>query len=191
MLHWFFPTAHVGEAASETSLMAQEKNDQAEFQVVDKRRFTPAGELRPDAPETPQPAAVPPQPAPPPAPQVETKAPPRAEDEQGRAARQAYERQAASTRGEKIDFETVVLSVSTSAMYQLGLVTDQAGRSIEPDLVGARHTIDMLGVLQEKTRGNLTDKEQQLLEQVLAELRMAYVQLSSGVARPPRSQAGR
>lgn len=171
--------------------MTPEKKDQEQFQVVDKRRFTSAGELRPDAPETPRPTPAPPQPTPPLTAQAEAKVPPRAEGEQERTAREAYEDQAAATRGEKIDFETVVLSVSTSAMYQLGLVTDQAGRSIEPDLVGARHTIDMLNVLREKTSGNLTAKEQQLLGQVLYELRMAYVQLSSGAGRPPRPPASR
>ena len=63
-------------------------------------------------------------------------------------------------------------------MLQMGLVEDPEQGRLPPDLQAARQTIDLLGVLEEKTHGNLTDKEKQLLEQVLAELRMVFVRLT-------------
>ncbi len=65
-------------------------------------------------------------------------------------------------------------------MYQLGLVEDPTRAGIPTDPEAARHTIDMLGIIQEKTRGNLSAREAQLLDQVLYELRLAYVHVSSG-----------
>ena len=157
--------------------MSQSSKDPESFGVVDKRRFTPEGERRPEAaveaPSTPQRKPIP-------APSEPPKSPPAPESEAARTARQAYERQAGPPPKQEADFETLVLSLSTSAMYQLGLVQDPAGAPIPTDLEAARHTIDILGVLQKKTRGNLTPQEEQLLEQVLYELRLAYVHISSG-----------
>jgi hypothetical protein len=174
--------------------MTKDKDAPENFSVVDKRRFTPAGELRPDAePSPPQPSQSQPAAETPPAPAPQPKASPPPESEHARETRQAYERQARNAPGQRIDFETVVLSISTSAMYQLGLVQDQAGRTLPADPDAARHTIDMLGVLQEKTQGNLSFQEQQLLDQVLYELRMAYLQVTGGVrpAAAPPPKAGR
>ena len=78
-------------------------------------------------------------------------------------------------------FDTLVSYLGTTAMFQLGLVAGPSGERIPTDLPNARHTIDMLDVLQEKTRGNLTDDEVQLLEEVLYELRMAYVEVEKRV----------
>ena len=79
----------------------------------------------------------------------------------------------------RIDFSTFVLSLSTSALYHLGLVEDpQTGRKGEPDLPLASQTIDTLAVLEEKTRGNLDGEERQLLESLLYELRMRFVEVS-------------
>ncbi|MBI2955877.1 MAG: DUF1844 domain-containing protein, partial [Acidobacteria bacterium] len=76
-----------------------------------------------------------------------------------------------------MDFEALLMSLYTSAMYQLGLVEDPVRGRPPLDLENARHTIDMLAVLEEKSRGNLTPREQQLLEQALYELRVSYVTL--------------
>jgi hypothetical protein len=176
--------------------MTKKNSEDEPLRVVDKRRFTTGGELRPEA-DRPEPsppkasaeplAEVPPQPPPPP-----PKATPAPESKQAQTARQAYEQQAGSGGGSQIDFETVILSISTSAMFQLGLVQDQGGHNIPPDPEAARHTIDMLGVLQQKTQGNLAPSEQKLLDQVLYELRMAYVQIASGhPPKPPTPPAGR
>jgi len=78
----------------------------------------------------------------------------------------------------EIDFSTFVLSLSTTAFYQLGLVPDpETGEKIEPDRVIAKQTIDTLQMLQHKTRGNLDDEEAKLLESLLYELRLRYVAL--------------
>jgi hypothetical protein len=75
-----------------------------------------------------------------------------------------------------IDFSTFVLSLSTSALYQLGLVTGPDGQQVEePSRVLAQHTIETLEMLARKTRGNLEEEEQKLLESLLYELRMQFV----------------
>src|SRR3990167_9864614 len=156
-------------------------SDLDDVKVVDRRRFTSAGERRPGAELRPEPPPGPAAAAPSPAP-----AAPRAETAEERTAREAYDGQR-PPRDYKVDFESLVMSLSTSAMYQLGLVEDPARGALPADLEAARHTIDMLAVIQEKTRGNLTPKEEQLLEQLLYELRLAYVGVSTGkVAGPPR-----
>lgn len=77
----------------------------------------------------------------------------------------------------KADFPTFVLSLATSAMLHLGLIPDpQTGEPGKVDRELARHTIDTLEMLEEKTRGNLDDEESRLLKEALTELRMRYVQ---------------
>ncbi len=72
------------------------------------------------------------------------------------------------------DFSTFVLSLSTSALMHLGEIKNPQTDRIEKDLALARHTIDILAILKEKTRGNLTKDEQALLDRILYELRMKY-----------------
>jgi len=80
-----------------------------------------------------------------------------------------------------VDFSGLILSLGTSVMLHLGLVEDPAtGARVEPDLPVARHTIDTLEMLAEKTRGNLTDEEQELLTNILTDLRMRFVEVSRG-----------
>ena len=74
-----------------------------------------------------------------------------------------------------IDFSTLVLSLATSAMVHMGLVPESDGGSTEKNLPLAHQTIDTLEMLQDKTRGNLSDDEAKLLQSVLYELRMSYV----------------
>jgi hypothetical protein len=79
----------------------------------------------------------------------------------------------------KIDFSTLVLSLSTSALYQLGLVDGPEGERIdEMDKVLAQQTIDTLEMLQQKTRGNLEEAETKLIQSLLYELRMQFVKVS-------------
>jgi Domain of unknown function (DUF1844) len=69
-----------------------------------------------------------------------------------------------------------------TALIQLGAIRHEN----EPpavDLVGARQTIDSLTILQEKTKGNLTDREQKLLQNVLFELRMAWIEITNALAK--------
>ena len=75
-----------------------------------------------------------------------------------------------------IDFSTFILSLSTSALYQLGLVSGPDGDKIDlPDRALARQTIDTLEMLQRKSRGNLDEEEMKLFESLLYELRMRFV----------------
>lgn len=73
-------------------------------------------------------------------------------------------------------FEFLALSLRWQAELQLGLYQAERESERPPDLDGARHSIDMLGMLQEKTRGNLSLEEQRLVENSLTELRFRYVQ---------------
>ncbi|MEK6608077.1 MAG: DUF1844 domain-containing protein [Myxococcota bacterium] len=75
-----------------------------------------------------------------------------------------------------VDFATFVMSLSTPAYFYMGEVPHPGTGRVERDLVLAKETIDLLGLLQEKTRGNLTPEEQQLLDSVLYELRVKYVE---------------
>jgi hypothetical protein len=78
----------------------------------------------------------------------------------------------------KIDFSTFVLSLSTSALYQMGIVPGPGGSGVEePDKLLARHTIDTLEMLQQKSRGNLEEEEEKLIESLLYELRMHFVKI--------------
>ena len=75
----------------------------------------------------------------------------------------------------EINFSTFVVSLSSSALIHLGIAQDPMTGETKKDLAIAKQTIDMLGMLQEKTRGNLSDEEGQLLESMLYDLRMRYV----------------
>jgi hypothetical protein len=123
------------------------------FTVTDRRGFTDAGEARP---EVQSPAEGPPAaPAPPSA---------------------ATARDAAVLPA--VDFHTFVLSLGSSALLHLGeLEHPEAGRA-EKDLPLAKHTIDILAMLQEKTKGNLTPAEEKLMESLLYDLRLRYVSAS-------------
>ena len=85
-------------------------------------------------------------------------------------------------------FAFLVYSLRAQAEMQLGLM--QFGEEKpEPDLILARHTIDLMGVLLEKTKGNLTMEEQRLLENSTTELRFRFVQVSEEVAKAAASKA--
>jgi hypothetical protein len=86
---------------------------------------------------------------------------------------------------EKIGFEHLVQQLYLSAMMQMGAGTPE-GQRPRIDILGARQTIDMLGVLEEKTRGNLTPEEIRTLDTVLFELRMTFLELTKMIsAQPP------
>lgn len=161
--------------------MPEEKHD-AGFKVVDRRSFaTETGSPRDTAETPPQPAG-----------QTAALEPPRIEDPgrpvvaDGSGARSRIELPESETDfGLEVEndaqrysgFETVVSYLGTTAMFQLGLMAGPTGDRIPADLANARQTIDMLEVLQEKTRGNLNGDEIRLLDDILYELRMAYVEV--------------
>ena len=74
-----------------------------------------------------------------------------------------------------IDFNTFVLSLSTSVLMHLGEMAEPSGKASSENLALARQTIDLLALLEEKTRGNLTGEEERLLTQMLFDLRMRFV----------------
>ncbi len=79
----------------------------------------------------------------------------------------------------KIDFSTFVLSLATSALYHLGLIAEpETGKPGQKNLPMARHSIDTLELLEQKTQGNLTAEEAELLAKLLTELRVHYVEAS-------------
>ena len=79
-----------------------------------------------------------------------------------------------------IDFATFVLSLSHSALMHLGEAPHPETNNVEKNLALAKQNIDLLGLLEEKTKGNLTGDEERLLAQVLFDLRMRYVERSKG-----------
>jgi hypothetical protein len=140
------------------------------FKVTDRRKFTADGELRDPTEAEKQSPPPPPAPAPPPqaaeAPVVSAPAPAEPADD-----------------GDP-GFERVILSFAQTAMMQLGLVALDPGQPFEPDLLGARETIDMLAVLERKTRGNLNAREKRLITETLHELQLAYVGVQRNMVRP-------
>ncbi|HSB20232.1 MAG TPA: DUF1844 domain-containing protein [Anaeromyxobacteraceae bacterium] len=76
----------------------------------------------------------------------------------------------------EIDFTTFVISLGSSAFVHLGEVPHPESQVASPNLVLAKQTIDILGMLQAKTRGNLTPEEEKLLEHLLLDLRLRYVE---------------
>jgi hypothetical protein len=86
-------------------------------------------------------------------------------------------------------FSFIVLSLRAQAEMQLGLMSFDPNEQPEPDLHLARHTIDTMAVLQEKTKGNLTLEEQRLLENSITELRFRFVQVSEDKAKATSQKA--
>lgn len=86
-----------------------------------------------------------------------------------------------------VTFESLVQQFYYSAMVQLGAGT-QAGQPARVDVIGARQTIDLLGILAEKTNGNLTEAEERLLQTVLYEARMAFLEVTRMITiqAPPK-----
>lgn len=175
-----------------------------DFVVSDRRKFTEEGELRNDVvtQEEPREARVEAVPQPPP-PSIAEKA-----TEQKRApeppsqAEQTEQHSAYEQSNKKLDqllsektgramqdyemtFERLVASLYMTAMMQLGLMAPE-GEQPRADIMGARQTIDTLALLQEKTKGNLTPSEQNMLQSALFELRMAYLELTNAITRGPQ-----
>jgi hypothetical protein len=184
--------------------MAEKK--QESFTVTDRRLFTSEGEIRQEvsqeevssaAASVPQPApAAQPDPAPP---RPEADAPPAPTAAEQKEQADAYRNSAKdldarvelsghSTKELEMTFERFMASLYMSAMLQLGLMHEQGGQP-RVDLIGARQTIDTLSLLSEKTKGNLTRAEENFLQNCLYELRMAYVEVTNALARPPQTPA--
>ena len=176
--------------------MAEKK--QESFTVTDRRLFTPDGEVRQEYSQQEISSSAKPDAAPPPAEKTKEReippAPSAAEqqkqaDEYRKSAKDLDTRVELSGHSAKeleMTFERFVASLYMTAMLQLGLMHEQGG---EPrvDLIGARQTVDTLSMLADKTKSNLTSTEENLLQNCLYELRMAYVEVTNALARPPQA----
>ena len=89
----------------------------------------------------------------------------------------------------EITFDKFSASLYMTALMQLGLAAPQ-GEKPTVDLIGARQTIDTLSLLQAKTKGNLTASEETMLQNLLYELRMAYLEVTNLLTRPPQNAPG-
>jgi Domain of unknown function (DUF1844) len=85
----------------------------------------------------------------------------------------------------EISFEKFIASLYMTSLMQLGLAAPQ-GAKPEVDLIGARQTIDTLAMLREKTKGNLTPAEENMFQNLLYELRMAYLEVTNLITHPPQ-----
>jgi hypothetical protein len=84
--------------------------------------------------------------------------------------------------GGTISFEHIIQSFYVSAMVAMGAGTEP-GQKARVDILGARQSIDMLALLQDKTKGNLTPKEEATLQNVLFELRMMFLEITNAIAQ--------
>ena len=138
--------------------MDEEKEEGRGFKVKDRRRFSPeTGEPREQGDE-------------------ETKENPSSGSEETKTAKETSPGHPSGPLPE-LTFSTFILSLSTQALMYLGEIPNLQDQQPHQDLPAAQQMIDVLGVLKEKTVGNLDKNEEQLLDSVLFDLRMKYVEL--------------
>jgi hypothetical protein len=94
-----------------------------------------------------------------------------------------------SAKDFEVSFDKFIASLYMTSLMQLGLAAPQ-GAKPEVDLIGARQTIDTLAMLQEKTKGNLTPAEENMTQNCLYELRMAYLEVTNLITHPPQGGPG-
>jgi len=170
--------------------MAEKKPD---FVVSDRRKFTDEGELRTDLREegsSSSSSAVqtgtmendhPPDPP--------SHAEQEAQHKEYRASGKKLDNMlAAGGHGKAEDFEMtfdrLVQSLYISALFQIGVMHPE-GETPRPDIIAARQKIDNLGVLKDIKKGNLTPAEENILQNVLFELRMAFLEITNAITRAP------
>jgi hypothetical protein len=146
------------------------------FVVKDRRFFDESGETRAEAEAAPAEGA--------PAEKPASGKP--AEEPQGESeAAEAAEQRGPAGRGEEealpeVSFAGFIISLSTTAMFHFGDFADPQTGKGEKNLAAAKQMIDMLGMLKEKTLGNLDDNERNLLDGILYDLRLRYVREKTG-----------
>ena len=177
--------------------MAKRKEEES-FTVSDRRLFSTEGELRseseiapsPAAPETTtadiQASAAPAgEAAPPPPSAAEQTAQADAYSQANRSMDEAISKEMGPGAADlEVTFERFLGSMYMSALMQLGLAHEPKGQP-RLDIISARQTIDTIGLLADKTKGNLTDEEKNFLQNALYELRMAYLEVTNVLARGP------
>jgi hypothetical protein len=193
------------------------REKEPQFTVTDRRKFTSEGELREGGESTPPPApqAIRPEavaPAPAQAVQVELEEPEVMDGDEtipeptaAESAQQSKEYHASASRLDDMllkanpgqpapavmNFDRLVQSLYMTAAVQMGAGT-APNEQPRIDILGARQSIDMLSVLDEKTKGNLTEQEKRLLQNALFDLRMSFLEITNAIAnsaqRPPQSK---
>lgn len=147
------------------------EHGKSSFVFKDKRRFDSAGNVKEEsAPAAPVSSGK--------TPEVETKiekAPP--VDSEPKFVRQDFTTAPVEeeTSPTDINFSGFIMSLATQAMMQLGEMAPPPGMSIPEDMEGAKQTIDIITMLERKTKGNLSPNEAKLVEDILHNLRIAYV----------------
>jgi len=136
--------------------MSKEQEDDQGFRVTDKRLFTEDGKVREDGAE-------------------EVRSSPETAKAPGNKPSAAAPAETPPGTGGQIDFPSYVLSYYTQSLVLLGEVPNPYTNKKEEDLEAARHMVDILGMLKDKTRGNLSAEEAQLLDSVLYEVRLKYM----------------
>jgi hypothetical protein len=143
--------------------MASEEKDKG-FTVQDRRRFSAEGEAKADGPE-------------------ETRAPAPASAPEAAAAERRRDAAPEPPEEPEVTFTTFMVGLSTQALAALGEISDPVSGARSKDLQAAQQLIDIIGMLREKTRGNLDRDEDGLIEAILFDLRMKYVELARQSAR--------
>jgi hypothetical protein len=154
--------------------MDSEEEKPKAFKVDDRRRFSAEGELKPEFQGAEQTAPPQPQPSARPAPGPSASS---------AAVKAGTADQALSGEATEISFTTFMVGLSTQALFHLGEMADPQGGAPAVDLPAAQQLIDIIGMIKEKTRGNLDHDEQVLLDAILYELRMKYVERARQPAR--------
>ncbi len=176
------------------------KEKAPEFTVTDKRKFTFDGDVRPDvSAEEPAPAPEAPKAAPveetkSEAPKVEAQKAPEPEIPEQELPDTGYdsEKLQGAFGGQKIEFIHLLDMLVQTAMMYAGAMDNGPERRV--DIVGMRQMIDMISMLEEKTKGNLNQQEQSILSNTLFQLRMTYMEIVNMIEKqatqgPPASGA--
>ena len=168
------------------------QEDQPNFKVTDRRLFNADGsprDLPPEEKPEPQPPAAPETAAAAPAP--EAQAAPEAEvsastEQESPAAEEEFTEADLADAQDPASFMNFLMILAQNAASALGMVEHPVTHQRDVDIDSGKHWIDILGMLQKKTEGNLTSQEKRMIEGLLADLRMQYVSLVNAPQQPRR-----
>lgn len=166
--------------------------EQPVFKVVDRRPFNPDGTPRElteqekeEAERSAQAAAVENAAVKAAAPQAEPAARAQSESEPPAPSRAERRPSAGDPLDDPASFLSLIMSLASNAAASLGMMPHPATGETGVDLKTAKHWIDVLGMLEQKTHGNLDEQEAMMLENLLADLRMQYVSFTNAPTPPP------
>ncbi len=157
----------------------QEDKEQRGFKVQDKRRFSSEGEAKADGEESPERVDMPP----PASAAAQSPKPEQAARPSASQSARPEPGHAASAPPPELTFAAFVWSLSEQALAALGEIPDPATGKVTHDLIMAQQMIDIIIMLRDKTRGNLDQHEQTLVQEILSTLEMKYVELARQPSR--------